>query len=153
MLAQDSETNDINSSLRSLFTSDVSGMAAGLNRLDDLGFSSNGNDDALATTELSNLDDLLATNLNGLKTLFTKTDAGLAARVNSYLENVVGDDGSLIKHQDSLTEQSTNLDKQIEDQERWVQANRQRMVDSFVAMETAQAKINQQLQYLSQNFS
>lgn len=153
VLAQDSETNDINSSLRSLFTSDINGMAAGLNRLDDLGFKSNGTDDALSTTDLSDLDDLLATNLNGLRTLFSKADSGLALRVDSYLENVVGDNGSLIKHQDSLTQQSTSLDKQIEDQEKWVQSNRQAMVDSFVAMETAQAKINQQLQYISQNFS
>ncbi len=151
-LSRDTEANDINTSLRSLFTADVSGMA-GLNRLDDLGFSSNGNDDALSTTDTSNLDDLLATNLSGLKNLFTKADSGIALRVDNYLEKVVGESGTLIKHQDALTEQTTSLDKQIEEQERWVQTNRQRMVDSFVAMETAQSKINQQLQYLSQNFS
>ena len=33
------------------------------------------------------------------------------------------------------------------------QANRQRMIDSFVKMEEAQAQINQQLQYLQRNLN
>ena len=82
-LSRDTEANDINTSLRSLFTADVSGLTGGLNRLDDLGFSSNGNDDALSTTDTSNLDDLLATNLSGLKNLFTKADTGIALRVDN----------------------------------------------------------------------
>ena len=37
--------------------------------------------------------------------------------------------------------------------ERIVQATRQRMIESFTAMETAQARINQQLQFLLRTFA
>ncbi len=151
-LAQDAETGQINTRLRNLFTSDASGFMGKFARLDDLGFASNGNDDSLSTTDLTKLDGYLANDLNGLKNLFTKEGTGLASRVGAYLETVVGESGSLVKHQDGLTAESSNLDTQIADQERWVQNNRQSMIDSFVAMETAQLKINQQMQYLTQNF-
>ena len=54
--------------------------------------------------------------------------------------------------QDRLSKQSAGIDTQISDQEKQVQANRQRLIDGFIAMETAQQRINQQLQYLSQRF-
>ena len=38
--------------------------------------------------------------------------------------------------------------KDIENLERVVQQNRQRMIDSFIAMETIQQRANQQLQFL-----
>jgi hypothetical protein len=52
-----------------------------------------------------------------------------------------------------LGRQSSNIDQQLTDMERIVQANRQRMIDSFVKMEEAQAQINQQLQYLQRNLN
>ena len=53
---------------------------------------------------------------------------------------------------DALTKQAAAIDTQVSDLERVVQSNRQRLIDSFVGMETAQAKINQQLQFLAQRF-
>jgi hypothetical protein len=37
--------------------------------------------------------------------------------------------------------------------ERIVQLNRQQLIDSFVAMETARSKIDQQMQFLQQTFA
>jgi hypothetical protein len=51
-----------------------------------------------------------------------------------------------------LTKQSTEIDTQIADLERLVQNNRERLVSSFLAMERAQAVINQQMSFLSQRF-
>jgi flagellar capping protein FliD len=51
-----------------------------------------------------------------------------------------------------LTKESSDIDTQVAEQERQVQTRRQQFIDSFVAMESAQANINQQLKYLLQNF-
>ncbi|HWI58354.1 MAG TPA: flagellar filament capping protein FliD, partial [Bacillota bacterium] len=65
----------------------------------------------------------------------------------------IGTDGSLIAHQNSLTKQSASIDGQIAALEKSIQAEQARMTKEFVAMETAQAKINQQLAYLTKTFS
>ncbi|MEN9603022.1 MAG: hypothetical protein RIS56_2628, partial [Verrucomicrobiota bacterium] len=54
--------------------------------------------------------------------------------------------------QDALTKQSSAIDTQVTDLEKRVQSNRQRLIDSFVQMETAQQTINQQLKFLQQRF-
>ena len=75
---------------------------------------------------------------------------GKSARLDAYLEKTIGDEGSLVKRQDNLTKQSSDIDKQVVDLERVVQSHRLQLIDSFVAMETAQAAIKQQMQFLSQ---
>jgi flagellar capping protein FliD len=72
--------------------------------------------------------------------------------LNTYLNHTIGDDGSLTTHQTNLTKQSGSIDTQIADMERHILDHQQQLTDGFVAMESAQAKINQQLQYLTQNF-
>jgi flagellar hook-associated protein 2 len=152
ILSGDPDANSINTQLRNLMTSTVSGLSGTLQRLDSLGFSSNGNDDSLSTTDLAGLDDALNTNLSSLKELFTNSTNGLAVQLNSFLDGTIGDNGTLVSHQDSLTHQSAAIDTQISDKERWVLEYQQQLTDSFIAMETAQAKINQQLSYLNQYF-
>jgi flagellar capping protein FliD len=78
-------------------------------------------------------------------------DIGIVSNGNDNSISL-SDEGSLVDRQDSLTEQSADIDEQIKTMERLVQANEQRLVDSFVSMEVAQANINQQLQFLSQRF-
>lgn len=90
--------------------------------------------------------------MSGLKEFFTNSPAGLATKFNAYLDKTIGDDGSLVTHQTNLTKQSTNIDTQVADMERLVLAHRQQMIDSFVAMETAQQQINTQLKFLQQRF-
>ncbi|MEY3547138.1 MAG: hypothetical protein RLZZ313_1500, partial [Verrucomicrobiota bacterium] len=48
--------------------------------------------------------------------------------------------------------QSSQIDTQVTDLEKRVKSNRQRLIDGFVQMETAQQSINQQLKYLQQRF-
>ena len=119
--------------------------------MDDLGFASNGNDDSLSATNESDLEDVLTNNLAAVKKFFSDEN-GFATTFDNYIESVIGDDGSLVEHMDSLTDESSSIDDQIEENERWVQVKHQQMVDSFVAMEAAQQKINQQLTYLNHYF-
>lgn len=152
ILARDGEASDIATRLRRGVTGEISGLAAVLNQLEDLGIGSNGNDNSIKLDNETKLDAALADNLTTVRTLFADTTTGLATKLSAYLEKTIGEAGTLLVKQDNLTRQSTDIDTQIADLERIVQTNRARMIESFIAMETAQAQINQQLQYLQNQF-
>ena len=152
-LTGDQDTATLNSRLRELMNSTVSGLSGTLKRLDSLGFVSNGNDDALSSADLSGLDSALATNLSGVKDLFSNTSTGLAVQFNSFLESTIGDKGSLVTHQTNLTTQSTDIDTQISNMESQILIYQQQLTDGFVAMEVAQSQTNQQLAYLTKTFA
>jgi flagellar hook-associated protein 2 len=152
LLAGDQDTESLTSTLRDLLNGAFSGASGVGVRLDSLGFVSNGTNDSLSMTDLSGLDSALTTNLSGLKDLFTNSSNGLAVKLNSFLDGTIGANGSLVAHQTNLTKQSTDIDTQIGNMEKQVLVYQQALTAEFVAMETAQAKINQQLQYLQKAF-
>ncbi len=152
ILANAGDASEIATRLRRMVTGEVAGLTAVLNQLEDIGIISNGTDNSIKLDNEAKLDGALANNLITVKNLFSDATNGLATKLDAYLNNVVGDTGSLLTRQDNLTKQSAAIDTQIADLERTVQANRDRMILSFVAMETAQARINQQLQYLQNQF-
>ena len=152
LLTGDQETETLTSTLRNLLTSATAGSGSTLLRLDSLGFTSSGTSDALATTDLSGLDAALANNLSGLRDLFANTSTGLAVKLNGMLTSTIGEDGSLVKHQTALTKQSADIETQISNLEKQVLVYQDKLTKEFVAMETAQAKINQQLAYLQKTF-
>ena len=152
LLATDPDAFSIASSFRALaFSADSSGSSV-FQRLADLGIKSNGTDNTLTLDSDTKLDDALANHLTELADLFTNTTSGLATRFSSYLETTTGDDGSLTAKQALLTKQVGGIDAQIADMERLVQDRKQRLTDSFIAMETASAQSNEQLKYLQKTF-
>ncbi|HMJ88380.1 MAG TPA: flagellar filament capping protein FliD, partial [Candidatus Acidoferrum sp.] len=153
LLSGDSDASSLNSDLRRMVTGDPTGLTGSILRLDALGFSSNGNDDSIVASNATKLDEAIASNLSGLKDFFTKATSGFANSFNTYLEKTIGENGTLVTRQTSLTAQSKNIDTQIASMERMVLANKERLKTSFIAMETAQARINQQLQYLQKTFA
>lgn len=152
VLANQSDANEIATKLRRIVTGEIAGLAAVMNQLEDLGIVSNGTDNKIKLDDETKLDAALANNLTGVRNVFTDPTNGLAAKLSAYLEKTIGDDGSLVTRQQNLTKQAAAIDVQVADLERIVQANRQRMIESFIAMETAQAQINQQLSFLQQRF-
>lgn len=153
VLANDLEANALARQLRSIVNSSVEGLSSALQRLESIGITSNGDNNKLSLSDEEALDDALTRQLDDVKNLFAAEDIGLANVLADFLEDTVGDDGSIEEHQDLLTEQIAEIDTQISDQERQVQATRERLIASFVAMERAQQQSNQQLQYLLRNFS
>ena len=131
---------------------DVSALAGRLPRLSSIGYESNGNDNSIKLVETELLDTILEEDLEGLEKLFTDSTSGIAVRLENYIEELTGDEGSLIKKQDSLTKQSGEITNLVAENERIVQSSRTRLINSFVAMERAQANVNQQLQFLSKRF-
>ncbi len=152
-LAGQSDANELASKLRNLAFASVAGLTGTFDRLARLGIDTNGDNNNLTLEDSTALDDALTNKLGSVADLFTNETTGVAARLNDFLEATVADEGTLDNRIDSLGKQSINIDSQIADMERMVQSNRQRMIDSFVQMETAQARMNQQLQYLQRNLN
>lgn len=148
-LAAESEAYSIASDLRRMVTATFSSLTGTIKRLEGLGITTNGDNNNLSLSDSDKLKEALANNLSEVKSLFTNSTDGLAVQLAAYLENTVGDDGTLPTKQDNLDTQVQSLTDQINEQERLVQSNREQLIATFVAMETAQQNINQQLQYLS----
>ena len=148
ILADEPEVTEISSRLRGLTNSSIHGL-----RLDSLGFASNGYDDNLATTNASALDTALANDPASVKDFFTNATSGLAVGFDAYLTSTVGDDGSLTKHQTTISGQALAINTQVSDMEKLVQDDIARMDAEFQAMETAQANTNQQLAFLTKTFA
>ena len=106
----------------------------------------------MALTDTSKLDDALAANFSAVRDFFTHSTTGMGTRLYDYLNKTAGDDGDLTQKQTRLGQQSTDIDTQIADQERYVQSVRAQLIASFTAMETAQSTINQQMQFINQKF-
>jgi flagellar hook-associated protein 2 len=152
ILAGDAEAHELASKLRGLANSYLSGLTGSIKHLDSLGIAANGNDNTLTLSDSAKLDSALSSNLSGVKDLFTNSSSGLAVQLSSYLDETAGTEGSLATKQSNLGKEITGIDTQISDLERVVLSNQSRLIDSFIAMETARATINQQLQFLSQRF-
>lgn len=151
-LAGDSDANEIATKLRGIAFNQATGLTGALNTLAKIGIDTTGDNDLLKLEDETALDAAIANNLSGLKSLFNDPTNGIATKLRAYLDNTIGEDGTLIARQDALTKQSSEIDTQVTDLEKRVQANRQRLIDSFVQMETAQSSLNQQLKFLQQRF-
>lgn len=152
ILANESDADTIARQLRSIVNGSVDSSVSSLRRLETLGITANGNDDTLSISDTDAFENALTENLSGIKGLFTNASAGIATKLNTYIESTIGDDGWLLKHQDKLTNQIADIDTQVADQERYVQTIKTSLTNSFLAMEQAQQKSNQQLQFLSARF-
>jgi len=105
------------------------------------------------TLDTATLASALTTNLSDVKKLFSDSTSGLAARVNTYMDKTVGEDGTIASHRAALTTQSDNIDKQIASLEKQITADAAFWTSEFQAMETASSKSNQTLTYLTQSIS
>ena len=153
ILAGDSDADQIASTLRHTVYTLLGGLSGTLKHLADLGIVSNGNDNTLALSDTDALDSQLANNLDGVKQFFSDATNGLAVSLDNFITKTIGDDGTLVSHQNSLTKQSADIDAQIAKMEQAISDDKDRMTAEFVAMETAQQQINAQLQFLSQQIS
>jgi flagellar capping protein FliD len=73
--------------------------------------------------------------------------------LDNYLTRTIGDDGTLTNHQAQLTRQRDAIDTQIANLEKLIAAESARWTAAFQTMEQVQARVNQQLTYLSQQIS
>ena len=155
LLSGDTTSYELSRSLRTMVGARFgSGTVAGLA---DLGIDTSGDNNLLTTSDATKLDTALSGNLAAIQKLFTDGTSGIATKFNTYLNNTIGDGGdivgTLVDRQSRLTKQSTDITTQIANLEKMVTANSDRLTQSFLAMETAQANINQQLAYIQKTFA
>jgi flagellar hook-associated protein 2 len=151
-LAGESEAFSMASDLRRIVAATSGFLTGTIKRLESIGIEGNGDNNNLKLANSAKLDEALAESLTELESLFVNETDGVAVRLDNYLETMVGEGGKLEKKEDLLERQVAEIERQITAQESQVQANRSRLIDQFVAMEQAQQRINQQLQFLQQRF-
>ena len=151
ILTGEGDATDIASTLRRLAYNPIANHATAIGSLDDLGITTTGNDNKLTVTDSQKLADTLANNLNGVQDLFANSTTGLTVKLTDYMTRTIGDSGSLVAKQSTLTKQASDIDTQVATLERRVLAESASMTAEFVAMETAQQSLKTQLSYLQQN--
>jgi len=153
-LTGDVDAGQIASRLRTTAFSPVSitGLSATLSQLAGLGIKSNGNNNTITLSDSAALDKALTGNMTSVKLLFTDATNGLAGKLDSFIDSYVDDTGSLTAHQTALTKQSKSIDDQVTNLEKTIAADSAFWTKQFQAMETAQAKITQELNYITKTF-
>ena len=142
----------ISGDIRTKAIENVDGLSGTITRLESIGYTSSGYSNELSLSDSSTLETALSENIGQVKSLFTTTTDGLANSMYTYLDALLGDDGSLETTQKNLTSQISSIDQQIADHERRVQMNRDTLIRSFVNMEQAQSKINNDMSFLMSRF-
>ena len=153
LLTGDLTAGDIGSKLRSTVFSSLSGLSGAIKMLSSLGIQTNGQDNTLTLSDSSALNSALANNLGDVKSFFSDSTNGWATQLNNYLDATIGDEGTLVNHQTSLTKQSDGITAQIASLEKKIKSDSALWTTEFQAMEVAQAKVNQELTYLSEQVS
>jgi flagellar hook-associated protein 2 len=155
-LTGDATAQTMEQDLRQIANAFSSSLPSGTQGLADIGINSNGNDNTLAI-DTATLTSALTNNLTSVSQLFSNPTNGVANTLGNYVDAVVGNPlkgvvGSMIDLQSSLSGQVTDINGQISSMETKVQADITRWTAEFVAMESAEAQTNEQLQYLNENF-
>jgi flagellar hook-associated protein 2 len=153
-LTGDMTAADLSTSLRSSLFSPVSvtGLSSTLSQFASLGITSNGynNSISLDSTALSKV---LTNNLSDVQKFFSDSTNGLAGQLDTYLNNTIGDNGSIPQHQAALTKQSNSINTQISNLEKQITSDSNYWTTEFQNMETAQSKMNQELTSLQQQIN
>jgi flagellar hook-associated protein 2 len=149
-LTGDLTASGIASDLRTSVFSPITGLSSTIQMLSDMGIQTNGQDNTLSLTDPSALNDALTNNLSGVKAFFSDSTSGWATQVNNYLNDTIGDNGTLINHQASLSSQSSDITTQINNLETKITSDSAYWTSEFEAMEQAQSQVNQELTYLTE---
>lgn len=150
ILTSDTTASGIAAGLRSATFSQLSGLSGTIQMLSSLGIQTNGQDNTLEMKDATALDKALTSNLNDVKAFFSDSTNGWAAKISTFLDNTLGDTGTIETHKSSLTKQTDNLSAQIAALEKKITQDSDTWTKAFQAMESAQSQINQQLTYLQQ---
>jgi len=139
VLSGNRDVQDWANQLRRLAFGTASGADA-IDRLDDLGLDINGSGQ-LVLKDSEKLDAALAGRSNDVEAFFSTATTGFAAKFDALLTKMI-DSGEGIQQRTTAT--NSNLDRQIEDLERRLIQKRELLTNSFIAMESAQSRIQQQ---------
>jgi flagellar hook-associated protein 2 len=151
-LTGDMDAEGIASDLRNLTGASPSGLTGGISTLNDLGITSDGQDNLL-TLDSSTLNAALTNNLSSVAQLFTNSTNGIATSLGSYITTATGTSGVIANQVSNFTNEITGLATSISNLQNTIQNNENKLQNEFVNMEAAISKINSNKQYLTDFFA
>ncbi len=154
-LSSNREVQNWSSALRSAAFAAVPGLGASINRLDHLGIDFTSGTSNLVVKDAAKLETALRERSSEVSAFFRQASTGFTARLEGLFTSYLGSMGSggllgtqktnLTKANDLLTQQITDLDRRLAERRTTLEA-------AFIAMESAQARINQMQTQLSNAF-
>ncbi len=150
VLTDNREIQSWQRNLRGLAFQAADGVAGTIKRLEHLGidFSASGN--TLAVRDEAKLTTALTDRADDVARFFQTNVTGFAAKFDALVSKLTSQTGD---QQKRLTANSSDLDRQIADIERRLVQQREILTSSFIAMESAQSKIQNQSTALTNAFA
>ncbi|HEX2100300.1 MAG TPA: flagellar filament capping protein FliD [Candidatus Synoicihabitans sp.] len=155
VLSSNREVQSWATAFRSGAFSAVPGLTGTVSRLEQLGIDFTAGTSQLEIKNSAKLDAALTSHPNDVDAFFRTSATGFAARFSNLFNSFTGSDGNggLLKGQkDNLLKANTSLDQQIADIDRRLVERRAQMETAFIAMEQAQAKLQQMQTQLTNAF-
>ncbi len=146
MLVGDPTMRSVISQLRGVIQQTVN-TGSSFNNLSAIGITTSTSNGALELDQ-GDLDKALEADFNGVLEFFTNDTDGLAKRLEETIDAMVKDDGLLDTRKDGLGLRVDDLDKQITNQNRRIDAYEARLQAQFLAMEQAISGLNNQSSFL-----
>lgn len=153
VLTDNREIQDWSESLRRTAFAEVSGLSGTIKRLENLGIDFKSGSSTLKISDSAKLDAALANKPADVKEFFSAASTGFSAKFGTFLDNVLGTSGSLATQQSTLTKGSASIDNQIAAIQRRLDQQRELLTNSFIAMESAQSRLQQQGAQITKMFS
>ncbi|MDQ8186177.1 flagellar filament capping protein FliD [Pelagicoccus sp. SDUM812002] len=145
VLSGNRELSSLDSKLRSFAFAQVDELASGkLFRLEHLGIDFISGTSKLEIKDSAKLDEALVGNIDKLEQFFVGAETNFSGRLDSFLENFLKSDGVMDTISSSYSERNSDIDEQIKDMERRLEFKRATLESSFIAMEEAQSKTQNQ---------
>lgn len=152
LLAGNREITDISKQLRNQIFAAVPGLSGSVQRLEHIGIDFKTGTSELEIKDATKLDTGLRDKGDDVRTLFGDAGDGLVKRIDSFVTRITATTGTLTTQTSTLSKQAANIDEQIAAMERRLTQQRQLLEQSFIQMETAQSRIQSQLQALNNAF-
>ncbi len=152
LLTGDFDVEQISSQLRQMATAVVGNFAGDIQSINDIGITSNGQDNTLSL-DSTTLNTALTNNLSSVQSLFSQSGTGMATQLNNYLLNTIGGNGPLLNAESSFSSQVTSLQQNITQLESKITIDETNMQNEFVQMEDAINSANTDKEYLTAYFS
>ncbi|MBD5781688.1 flagellar filament capping protein FliD [Pelagicoccus sp. NFK12] len=150
ILAGNRELSSLDSKLRTFAFGQVDELTSGtLFRLEHMGIDFITGTSKLEIKDSSKLDEALVNDLDTLEQFFVGAENNFSGRLDSFLENFLKSDGVMDTIQSSYTERNSDIDEQIKEMERRLEFKRDTLESSFIAMEAAQSKTQNQASALA----
>lgn len=149
VLSSNREVQDWARDLRTLAFATVPGLSGAISRLDDLGLGFSGTSGTLSVRDESKLTAALRDKSGDVEAFFQTATTGFATKFKSIAETLAT---ATSGQQTRLSQTNSSLDRQIGDLERRLTQQRELLTSSFIKMEEAQSRIQQQSTALTNAF-